>query len=229
MANQSEKKISLAARAIRMTILGFIVLAAFFFLPAGTLKFLEAWVYLAILFIPMLGVMVYLLRNNPGLLEHRLNIKERREQQKGIIKGALLVFILAFLMPGFDKRFGWSQLPGWLVIFSDVMILVGYSIFFLVIRENSYASRTVEIQEGQKVISSGPYAIVRHPMYVGVLLLYLFSPLALGSWVALIPMLGIVPFIIIRIIDEEKALNQELEGYREYTQKVQYRLIPGVW
>jgi len=158
-----------------------------------------------------------------------LNIKERREQQKGIIKSALLIFILAFLLPGFDKRFGWSQLPGWLVIFSDVMILVGYSIFFLVMRENSYASRTVEIQEGQKVISSGPYAIVRHPMYVGVLLLYLFSPLALGSWVALIPMLGIVTFIIIRIIDEEKALLQGLEGYSEYTQKVRYRLIPGVW
>jgi protein-S-isoprenylcysteine O-methyltransferase Ste14 len=158
-----------------------------------------------------------------------LNIKERREQQKGIIKSALLIFILAFLLPGFDKRFGWSQLPGWLVIFSDVMILVGYSIFFLVMRENSYASRTVEIQEGQKVISSGPYAIVRHPMYVGVLLLYLFSSLALGSWVALIPMLGIVTFIIIRIIDEEKALLQGLEGYSEYTQKVRYRLIPGVW
>lgn len=229
MNTSSDKKRQMALKSLMMMLIGFIVLAAFFFLPAGTFNYREAYVYLAILFIPMLGALVYLLNHDLSLLEHRLNMKERREQQKGIIKWAIMIYLLAFLLPGFDKRFGWSQLPGWLVIFSDVMILVGYSIFVLVMRENSFASRTIEIQEGQKVIRTGPYAIVRHPMYVGVLLLYIFSPLALGSWVALIPMLGMIPFIVLRIQDEEKTLMEDLEGYREYSQEVRDRLIPGIW
>jgi protein-S-isoprenylcysteine O-methyltransferase Ste14 len=229
MNTKSEKRRQLGLKSILMTLMGFIVLATFFFLPAGTLNYGEAWVYLAILFIPMIGAMVYLLNRDLDLLEHRLNLNERREQQKGIIKWALLIFILAFLLPGFDRRFGWSHLPDWLVVTSDVLVLAGYGIFFLVMRENSYASRTIEIQDNQKVISTGPYAIVRHPMYVGVLLLYIFSPLALGSWVALIPMLGMIPFIVLRIQDEEKALLADLDGYREYTQNVRYRLIPGIW
>jgi len=229
MIKKSNTKSQLGLRTLLMTFFGFIILAVFFFLPAGTFRYREAWVYLAILFIPMMGTMIYLLKKNPKLLERRLNLKERRAQQKGIIKWAIMIYILAFLLPGFDKRFGWSHLPEWLVILSDVMILVGYSIFFMVMRENSYASRTVEIQDGQKVIRSGPYAIVRHPMYVGVLLLYIFSPLALGSWVALIPMLGMIHFIVLRIKDEEKALVEDLEGYREYSQEVRYRLIPGIW
>lgn len=202
---------------------------AMFFVPAGTWAYWEAWVYLAVLFIPMSFVLVYLLKNDPALLERRLRMREKEAEQKTLIKFSLLYFILIFLVPGFDKRFGWSDVPTALVLVGDGLVLLGYGVFFLVLRENSYASRVIEVEAGQKVISTGPYAVVRHPMYLGVSLLYTFTPLALGSYWGVIGALMIVPILVVRIRNEESVLERDLDGYKAYKEKTRYRLIPGLW
>ncbi len=207
----------------------FTVFVLCFFLPAGTWNYWQAWLYIAVLVLPMLYVMTWLVRNAPDLIERRLNFRERRQEQKKIIYLSYPFFLLMFILPGFDRRFGWSQAPVWAVLLADIIILIGYGIVFLVFRENRYTSRVIEVAQNQQVISSGPYAVVRHPMYVGVLLMYFFTPLALGSWLGLIPALSLFPTIVTRIIDEEKALAQDLAGYSTYMQKVKYRLLPGVW
>lgn len=205
------------------------ILFALFFLPAGTWNYWQAWVYIAVLFIPMLFVLIYLLRKDPALLERRMKMKETQTQQKRVILASLFYFLLIFGLPGLDRRFGWSAVPTALVLGADAVILAGYYIFFIVLRENSYASRVVEVTAGQKVISSGPYAVVRHPMYLGVFLMYVFSPLALGSYWAFIPAILILPILAARIRNEESVLKKELEGYAEYQQKTRYRLFPGIW
>lgn len=209
--------------------MGFLALCVMFFLPAGTLAYWQAWVYLAILFIPMFCVLVYLVKNQPELLARRMRTKEQEPQQKRIIGLSFIPFLLAFILPGLDKRYGWSQTPVPVIIVMDVIVLLGYGIVFLVFRENQYASRIVEVESNQKVISSGLYSIIRHPMYLGSLMLYIFSPLALGSYWALIPAIFIVPVIVARIKNEETILERDLQGYREYMQATRYRLIPGVW
>lgn len=208
---------------------GIPVLGLFFFLPAGTLDYWEAWLYLAVLFTPIFFTMQYLLKNDPGLLERRMRTKEKAGEQSLIIKLSFVYFLGVFVLPGFDKRFGWSNTPTWLVLVADLIVLAGYIMVFLVFRENSYASRTVEVDEDQKVIDTGPYAVVRHPMYSGLIALYVISPLALGSYWALIPALLIVPILVARILSEERILARELPGYKEYQKKVKYRLLPGVW
>ncbi|KPL76950.1 hypothetical protein ADN00_10195 [Ornatilinea apprima] len=223
-----------ASRQLIFTVIKFYLLAAallmlLFFLPAGTFQYWQAWVYMVVILGPMLLVMVYLLRNDPELLARRMQFRERAADQNLITRLSILPFLAAFILPGFDRRFGWSHVPVWLAVTGQLLVLSGYVINFLVFRENSYASRIVEVSEGQTVISSGPYAIVRHPMYLGVMLLYRLSPLALGSYWGMIPALMIIPFIIVRIISEEKLLVKELKGYAEYRQKVRYRLIPGIW
>jgi len=205
------------------------LLLAMFFLPAGTFAYWEAWVYLTVLLIPMVLVLIYLLRNDPELLERRMRMREKESEQKLIIKISYLYFLLVFLLPGFDKRLGWSNIPVVVVIVADVLVLVSYGMFFLALRENRYASRIIEVEQEQKVISSGPYAIVRHPMYVGVSLMCIFTPLALGSYWAAIPSLLIIPLLVARIRNEESVLGRELKGYKEYMQKTKYRLIPGIW
>ena len=207
----------------------FLIWLAVFFLPAGTFAFWEAWVVLAILFIPMALGFTYWLKNDPELLERRSKTSEKEAEQKLIIKILSLCFILTFLIPGFDKRFGWSNVPVVVVIISDILVMFGYGICFRVIRENRFASRTVEVEQEQTVINSGLYAIVRHPMYLGVLLMCISLPLALGSYWALIPALFIIPVLVARIRNEESVLVRELKGYREYLQKTKYRLIPGIW
>ena len=202
---------------------------ALFFLPAGTWDFWEAWVYLVILLVPMGFVVRYLYVHSPDLLARRLNLRERAGTQKAIqLYGSVLILLL-FILPGFDRRWDWSQVPDWLVAAADGVVLVGYAIVVLVFRENRYASRVVETSEEQEVISSGPYAVVRHPMYVGVILLYTATPVALGSYWGLIPALVMVPFLVVRIVDEERVLVAELKGYSAYREKVRYRLVPGVW
>ena len=200
-----------------------------FFLPAGTFDYWEAWVYSAILVIPMLFVISYLFRHEPELVERRMRMREKRARQKTIVMAAYPIFLLAFILPGLDRRFEWSTVPVGVVIASDLLVLLGYSLVFLVFRENPYASRIVEVEAVQKVITSGPYALVRHPMYTGSIVMYTFSPLALGSWWAVIPALAIIPILVARLLNEEKVLAQELEGYRDYMQKTKHRLIPGVW
>lgn len=210
-------------------IVAFPVLMVMLFLPAGTFVYWEAWVYLAVLIIPMSFVLVYLLNHAPELLERRMRLKEKEPAQKVIIAIAFFCFALAYVLPGFDKRFGWSQVPAVAVIAADILVLLGYGLVFLVFRENPYASRVIEVEPGQKVISSGPYAIIRHPMYLGESLMFLFSPLALGSYWAMIPALGIVLLLVARIKNEERVMMRDLEGYPEYMRKTVYRLVPGVW
>ncbi|MBN1225037.1 MAG: isoprenylcysteine carboxylmethyltransferase family protein [Candidatus Aminicenantes bacterium] len=217
-------------KIVSLRLLGAILLLpAIFFLPAGTFAYWEAWLYSAILFFAMFLVLLYLLKNDPELLERRMKTREKEAEQKLIIKISSLYFLLAFLLPGFDKRFGWSHVPVVLVIAADVLVLLGYGMFFLVLRENSYASRIIQVESEQRVISSGPYSLVRHPMYLGIMLMYSLSPLALGSYWALIPSLLILPILVARILNEERVLGRELEGYQEYVKKTKYRLIPGIW
>ena len=200
-----------------------------FFVPAGTIAYWEAWVVLAILVIPMGLGFIYWFRKDPGLLERRSKTSEKETEQKLIIQLLSLLFVLTFLVPGFDRRFGWSDVPWLVVLLADILLLCGYGICFLVVSQNRFASRTVETEHGQHVISTGLYAIVRHPMYSGVALMCLSLPVALGSYWAIIPAVLIIPVLVARIVNEERVLLKDLEGYQEYVQKTRYRLIPGVW
>ena len=202
---------------------------AVFFLSAGTFAFWEAWVVLAILIIPMVLGFTYWLKNDPDLLKRRSKTNEKETKQKLIIRILSLFFIFTFLIPGFDKRFEWSVVPLPVVILSDILLLFGYGLCFLVISENRFASRTIETEQEQNVISNGLYAIIRHPMYLGIVVMCISLPPALGSYWAMIPAALIVPVLVARIKNEESVLVKELKGYREYLQKTKYRLIPGVW
>ena len=212
----------------RFTLL-FIILGSMFFLPAWTFTYWQAWVYMLILMVPMTFIVSYLYKHDPELLKRRLRMRERERTQRLIQVVLWPMFLLAFILPGFDYRLHWSNVPLTIVVISDVLVLLGYLFIGLVFRTNSYASRIIEVEKNQKVITTGPYAIVRHPMYLGVFAFYTFSPLALGSYWVLIPALLIVPVLFIRIRDEEKELLDNLEGYKEYVVKTKYRLIPGIW
>lgn len=231
MAGQSPS--SNTSRLIRLVVFRFglaiVVLGLVFFLSAGTLKYWHAWVYCGILFIPMFFVLLYLLKNDPALLERRMRTKEKTRPQKLVIKLATFVYAFAFLIPGFDYRFKWSSVPIVLVVASDIVVFLGYLLFFLVLRENSYASRVVEVEKSQKVISSGPYAFIRHPLYLAALAMFFFSPIALGSFWAMITVIPMPLLLAFRIKHEEGLLIKELVGYQEYTQRVRYRLIPKIW
>jgi protein-S-isoprenylcysteine O-methyltransferase Ste14 len=229
MSNVQSSRGELIKLVASRLLIFFPVMFALFFLPAGTFAYWEAWVYLAILLIPMLFVMSYMLKNEPDLLARRMRMREKEAEQKLIVKLSYIPFLLAFLLPGFDKRFGWSNVPVGVVVIADILVLLGYIFVFFVFRENRYASRIIEVEQEQTVISSGPYALVRHPMYLGALLMYVLSPLALGSWWAMIPGACIIPVLVARIFNEESVLAKELKGYQEYMQKTRYRLIPGIW
>ena len=205
------------------------ILALVILLPAGKWDYWQGWLYLLILYIPMFFVLYYLLKNDPALLQRRMRMREKESVQRRIIVLSLVYFLVAFTLPGFDVRFGWSNMPSWVSLVADVLVLAGYMTFVWVLTINSYLSRVVEVEAGQKVITTGPYAIVRHPMYAGIILMYTASPVALGSWWALIPALFIVPLLVARIRNEEQVLLRDLPGYAEYVQKVKYRLLPGVW
>jgi protein-S-isoprenylcysteine O-methyltransferase Ste14 len=221
-------------KALRKTVfsrllLAIPILSLVFFLPAGTLRYWQAWVYMGILIIPASLVMVYFLIKDPELLERRMRTREKNPGQKKVVLFGYPMFGIAFLLPGLDRRFGWSSVPTALVLIADALVLLGYGLFVLVLRENRYAARTVAVEKEQKVITSGPYAVVRHPMYSASIVLYGFSSLALGSYWAIIPFALLNIIYVVRILNEEKVLLQELEGYREYTQETRYRLIPGIW
>ena len=216
-------------KALAKLIIGFVVIGSLLLGAAGTWHYWQAWLFMVLLLVPMLVVSVLLLLKAPDLLQKRLSSKEQEKEQKVVVALSSLMFISCFLLAGFNQRYGWPQLPLWLVMVASVMMLCGYGLYAEVMRENAYLSRTVEIQENQKVISTGLYGVVRHPMYAATLLLYLAMPLVLGSWIALLPMLFYPLIIRKRIINEEQVLDAGLLGYTEYKQKVKYRIIPFVW
>jgi len=229
MTTESVNTKGLTRRAILAAASAVAVFCVMFFAPAGTFAYWQAWAYMGVVLIPMLFVMVYMLRNAPELLARRLQMRERERTQKGVIGFGILFLFGAFFVPGFDRRWGWSTMPWWVVVAADLLVLLGYAMIFRVFRENQYTSRTVQVEQGQQVISTGPYAIVRHPMYVGVLVFYLASPIALGSWWAFLPAAVILPILVVRILNEEHVLERDLPGYKEYKQKTRYRLLPGIW
>ena len=209
--------------------LGAVLVGLLIFLPAGTFAYFNGWLFMGILFVPMFLAGLVMMAKNPKLLESRLDAKEKETEQSLVVKLSGLMFLAGFIVAGLGVRYGWYTLPKPVVIASAVVFLIAYILYAEVLRENTYLSRTIEVQEGQKVIDTGLYGIVRHPMYSVTLLLFLSMPLVLGSIYSFVIFLA-YPFIIAkRIKHEEKFLEKELNGYKEYKQKVKYRLIPFIW
>lgn len=216
-------------QALAKFLFGVILIGVLIFLPAGTLSFFHGWLFMGLLFVPMFFAGLVMMFTNPNLLKSRLNAKEKQRDQDAVIKLSGLMFLAGFIVAGLNFRFGWFMLPRGVVIGASVVFLAAYILYAEVLRENTYLSRTIEVQDHQKVIDTGLYAVVRHPMYSATLLLFLSMPLVLGSIYAFLIFLA-YPFIIAkRIKGEEEFLEKELKGYREYKQKVKYRLIPFVW
>jgi protein-S-isoprenylcysteine O-methyltransferase Ste14 len=220
---------SLKSKLILRFLVGLAVVGGMLFIPAGTLDYWQAWVYIGIIFVPSVPAAIYLYKRDPLLVRRRLQTKEKVNVQRAIMKVAHVIFYGALLLPGLDHRFGWSHLPLWVILGSEVLVLVGLLITFWVTSVNSFASRIIEIAEDQRVISSGPYRFVRHPMYFGAILVLLFTPLALGSWWALPGFALVIPIIVLRLLNEEQLLRRELPGYEEYCRRTRFRLIPFVW
>ncbi len=215
--------------AITKFLLGIVLAGVLVFLPAGTLNYLYGWIFMAILFVPMFIAGIVMMIKNPDLLKSRLQAKEKQKEQSLVVKLSGLMFLAGFIVAGLGVRFNWFLLPKSVVIVASVVFLVAYLLYAEVLRENTYLSRTIEVQENQKVIDTGLYGVVRHPMYSVTLLLFLSMPLVLGSVFSFIIFL-VYPFIIAnRIKHEEAFLEKELEGYKEYKNKVKYRLIPFIW
>ena len=216
-------------QAIMKFLLGIVLVGALIFWPAGTLDYLQGWLLMGILFVPMFGAGLVMMAKNPALLQSRLNAKEKAREQSLVVKLSALMFIAGFVCAGMDYRYGWSQLPWGVCIAGAALFLLAYLLYAEVLRENAYLSRTIEVQEGQRVVDTGLYGIVRHPMYFATVMLFLYMPLVLGSLIAVPIFLLYIPIIVKRLLHEEKFLSQELDGYEEYMKKVKYRLIPFVW
>ena len=209
--------------------LGMVLLAVLVFLPAGTLRFWNGWLLMAVLFLPMLVLGIYLLLKRPALLEQRLKSKETQREQNLVVKLSGLMFLIGFVLAGLDFRFGWTDLPDWVSYIAAILFLLSYLLYAEVLRENPWLSRTVEVQEEQTVVSTGLYGIVRHPMYSATLLLFLSMPLILGSLLSFLVFLAYPVIIAKRIRNEEALLMADLPGYAAYQQKVRWRLIPFIW
>lgn len=215
--------------AIAKFILGVALVGALIFLPAGTFSYFNGWLLMGILFVPMFLAGIVMMFKNPDLLKSRLNAKEKQREQSLVVKLSGLMFLAGFIVAGLGVRFHWYVLPMGVVVGAAVVFLVAYLLYAEVLRENTYLSRTIEVQENQKVIDTGLYSIVRHPMYAATLLLFLSMPIVLGSVYAFVIFLA-YPFIIAkRIKHEEKFLEEELDGYRDYKRKVKFRLMPFIW
>ncbi len=215
--------------ALTKFLIGLLLVALLIFLPAGTFFYPGGLLFLCLLFVPMLIMGVVMLIRARDLLAKRLDAKEKQGDQKGVVAFSGLIFLGGFVLAGLDFRFDWSQVPLPVVIAASVVFLIGYGLYAEVMRENAYLSRTVKVEEGQTVISTGLYGVVRHPMYTATILMFLSLPLVLGSWYALIPFVFYPVLMVIRIRGEERLLAAELAGYEEYRKKVKYRMIPFIW
>ena len=219
----------LFAQAITKFLSGLLLVGLLLFLPAGTLDYPQAWLLIGILFVPMFVAGLWMLKKSPDLLRRRLQVKEEEREQKDVIAWSGLMFAAAFVVAGLNFRFGWIKLPAWVPGAAAAVFLFGYGLYAEVLRENVWLSRTVEVQENQKVIDTGLYGLVRHPMYMCTLLLFLSMPLVLDSVPSFVIMLFYLPLIAKRIRNEEQVLEKGLEGYTAYKQRVRYRLIPYIW
>ena len=208
---------------------GLLLVGLLLFLPAGTLFYAGGLLLMGLLFVPMLIAGFVMFFKSPDFLAKRLDAKEKQATQKGVLAFSALIFIGGFVIAGLDYRFGWSRMPLWVTVAGSVIFLIAYALYAEVMRENAFLSRTIQVEEGQTVVDTGLYGIVRHPMYSVTVLLFLVIPLILGSWYALIPFAFYPAIIAVRLLDEEKLLIRELPGYPEYKEKVKYRLIPGIW
>ncbi len=222
-------KTGLLKEALIKYVAGIILLGLLLFIPAGTLSWSNGWLFMILLFVPMMiaGIVMYI--KAPNLLRSRLKAKETQDEQKSVISYSAIMFIAAFVLSGLNYRYSWIPMPKGLVILGCVVFILSYIMFGEVLRENEYLSRTIEVQEGQHVVDTGLYGIVRHPMYSATVLLFLSMPIILGSPISFIIMLLYIPLIIKRIRNEEEVLEKELIGYNEYKSKVKYRLIPYIW
>ena len=222
-------KTKLLISGLSKLVLGFLLIAALLFLPAGTWCYVQAWVFLALMFIPMIIMGIWLYIFQPELLAKRLNNKEKEQQQKNVVALSGLMFIVGFVLCALDYRFTWSVVPLWLTIVASILFLIGYGMYVEVMRENAYLSRTIEVQEGQQLIDTGLYGIVRHPMYTATILMFTSIPLILGSFWSLI-IFAIYPLLmVLRIKNEEQVLAVGLKGYTDYQKRVKWRLLPFVW
>lgn len=217
-------------RGILARLVGLAVLFALvLFLPAGSLGYWAAWAYIAVIGVPFTVVLAYFLRRDPAFLERRIRMKEKETTQKAVVAVSSFLFLAGFVVSALDFRFGWSDVPLWAVVAADALVMAGYGFVFLVFRENSYASRIVEVERSQKVVSTGPYGVIRHPMYTGIIVMYLATPVALGSWWGILPILSTPIALVVRLLNEEKVLRRGLPGYARYCRKVRWRLVPGIW
>jgi protein-S-isoprenylcysteine O-methyltransferase Ste14 len=219
-------------KALISTLCMFVLLAAAVFISAGTLGYWQGWVCLAAFFLPASAISVWMAKHDPALLERRMRAGPKAEKeigQKIVQTIASVVFLADFVVPGLGHRFGWSSVPAWVAVIGYVLMLVGFAISFAVAKANSFASSIIEVAENQKVISTGPYAVVRHPLYSGALIILIGIPLALGSWWGMLVNVPALPAVIWRLLDEERFLVEKLAGYAEYRESVHYRLAPFVW
>ena len=215
--------------ALSKFIFGLLFVGLLLFIPAGTIHFYNAWLFIVLLFVPILILGVVLFIKSPDLLKKRLNAKEKEKTQKSVVGISAILFLLGFIVAGLDYRFHLSTVPKYVVIIASAILLISYALYAEVMRENVYLSRTIEVQENQKVIDKGLYKIVRHPMYAVTIWLFLSIPIILGSWYSLICFIPYIPIIAIRIINEEKILERKLDGYTDYKKRTKYRLIPFIW
>ena len=215
--------------AVTKFLAGLVLLALLIFLPAGTLAFTQGWIFMAVLFLPMLIIGIVLALKSPELLRKRLNNKEQENTQKAVVLASIMMFVGGFIAAGLSFRFGFLCLPMWVSVIAAVIFLIGYAMYAEVLRENEYLSRTVEVQQEQKVIDTGLYGVIRHPMYTATILMFCFAPLVLGSVISFVIFLAYPVIIVTRIGNEEEVLENGLKGYTDYKKKVKYRLMPFVW
>jgi protein-S-isoprenylcysteine O-methyltransferase Ste14 len=220
---------TLKSRLIIRFLIGMGIFCTLLFIPAGSFRFWQGWVYILTSFVSALFAFAYFYGHDPELIERRLKMKEEVREQKRIMAFVYTAWLIAFVLPGLDHRFGWSHLPLWVTVFSQAVVFGGYAMTFWVVKVNRFAGRTIQVESSQKVVSSGPYHLIRHPMYLGICAIWLLTPLALGSYLTLPAFVLIIPLIVLRLLNEEKVLRQELPGYADYCLHTRFRLVPFLW